>query len=159
MSGWQAPEVSLADTTADLAMVNIILATHGDLADALMRTAEQIVGPLERVFSVPLLPDESPEAFAKKLAVLLAGLKGQQTVVLVDLLGGTPYNVVARHIPQGHIECITGVNLPMVLELLMARGDSPPEQLSEAVAQAGRDAIRNLKSQLSERHGSLRSEG
>ena len=125
-------------------MINIVLVSHGELGDALIRAAEMIAGPAERVFSVPLLPGESPESFGDKLAVALREIEGQETLVLIDLFGGTPYNVAARQVLKENVECVTGVNLPMLLELLMSRDDAALPELAEAIAQAGQESVKNL---------------
>ncbi|HEY68145.1 MAG TPA: PTS sugar transporter subunit IIA [Thermoflexia bacterium] len=125
-------------------MINIVLVSHGDLGDALIRATEMIVGPTERIFSVPLLPNESPEGFGEKLAVALQDIKGEETLILIDLFGGTPYNVAARQVLKGNVECVTGVNLPMLLELVMSRDGASLPELAETITQSGREAIKNL---------------
>jgi len=131
-------------------MINIVLVSHGDLSDALIRATEMIAGPTERVFSVPLLPDESPEGLRDKLAAVLQEIEGEETLVLIDLFGGTPYNVAARQVLKGNVECATGVNLPMLLELVMSRDGASLPELAERIAQAGREAIKNLGPLLNE---------
>jgi mannose/fructose/sorbose-specific phosphotransferase system IIA component len=132
-------------------MINIVLVSHGELGDALIRAAEMIAGPAERVFSVPLLPGESPESFGDKLTVALQDIEGEETLVLIDLFGGTPYNVAARRVLQENVECVTGANLPMLLELLMSRDDASLPELAEAIAQAGQESVKNLGPMLKRR--------
>ena len=125
-------------------MINVVLVSHGELGDALIRAAEMIAGPAERVYSVPLLPGESPESWADKLSAVLLQIEDEKTLVLIDLTGGTPYNVAARQVPRENVECVTGVNLPMVLEALMSRDDASLPGLAESVAQAGKESVKNL---------------
>jgi PTS system mannose-specific IIA component len=132
-------------------MINIVLVSHGELGDALIRAAEMIAGPAERVFSVPLLPGESPESFGDKLTVALQDIEGEEALVLIDLFGGTPYNVAARRVLQENVECVTGANLPMLLELLMSRDDASLPELAEAIAQAGQESVKNLGPMLKRR--------
>jgi len=125
-------------------MINIVIVSHGELGDALIRAAEMIVGPIERVFSVPLLPGESPEGFGDKLATALQEIEGEETLVLIDLFGGTPYNVAARQVLKPNVECVTGVNLPMLLELVMSRDSASLSELAESITQAGQESVKNL---------------
>jgi len=127
-----------------LNMINIVIISHGDLGDALIRATEMITGPTEHLFSVPLLPDESPEGFGEKLAAALRKSEGEETLVLIDLLGGTPCNVAARQALKGNVECVTGVNLPMLLKLVTSRDHASLPELAEAITQAGQQSIRNL---------------
>ena len=125
-------------------MINIVIVSHSDLGDALIRAAEMITGPTEHLFSVSLLPDESPEGFGEKLATALQETEGEETLMLIDLFGGTSCNVAVRQVLKGNVECVTGVNLPMLLELVMSRDDASLPELAEAITQAGREAIKNL---------------
>ena len=125
-------------------VINIVLVSHGELGDALIQATEMIAGPAERLFSVPLLPGESPEGFGKKLNAALQEIAGEETVVLIDLFGGTPYNVAARQVLKENVECVTGANLPMLLELVMSRDDATLSELAEEIAQAGQESVKNL---------------
>jgi mannose/fructose/sorbose-specific phosphotransferase system IIA component len=132
-------------------MINVVLVSHGELGDALIRAAQMIAGPAEQVFSVPLLPGESPESFGDKLTGALQEIEGEETLVLIDLFGGTPYNVAARRVLQENVECVTGANLPMLLELLMSRDDTSLPDLAQAIAQAGQESVKNLGPMLKRR--------
>jgi len=125
-------------------MVNIVMVSHGELGDALIRAAETIAGPAERVFSVPLLPGESLEYFGARLEAALREIGGGGTLVLIDLFGGTPYNAAARQALKEDVECVTGANLPMLLEAIMSRDTVSLPELAAEIAQAGQDSIRNL---------------
>jgi mannose/fructose/sorbose-specific phosphotransferase system IIA component len=126
-------------------MINLVIVAHGDLGEALIRATEMITGPTEHLFAVSLLPGESPEGFGAKLAAALEPLEGQETLLLVDLFGGTPYNVAARQVLKENVECVTGVNLPMLLELVMARDNAASlSELAESITQKGQESIRNL---------------
>src|SRR5512136_3293636 len=99
-------------------MINVVLVTHGDFGEALVRAAEMIVGPQENVRAVALLPEDSPEGFGDKLDAALADLDGQETLLLIDLFGGTPCNVSSRKVLQANTEVITSMNMAMVIEAL-----------------------------------------
>ena len=125
-------------------MINIVVVSHADLGDALFRAAEMIVGATEGLYSVSLLPKDSPEGFGEKLAAALQPIEGEETLVLIDLFGGTPYNVAARQVLKQNVECVTGANLPMLLELVMSRDDASLSDLAEEIARAGQESVKNL---------------
>jgi PTS system mannose-specific IIA component len=125
-------------------LINIVLVSHGNLGSALIRAAELITGPAESVYAVALLPEDSPEGFGHRLAATMDTLEGQETMILIDLSGGTPYNVAARQMLKPNVECVTGVNLPMLLELIIAREGASLPELAASISQAGRASIRNL---------------
>jgi PTS system mannose-specific IIA component len=125
-------------------MINIVVVSHADLGDALIRAVEMITGQTEGLYAVSLLPGDSLESFGEKLEAVLQKIEGQETLVLIDLFGGTPYNLAARQVLKENVECITGVNLPMLLELVMSRDGASLPELAEAIAQAGQESVKNL---------------
>jgi PTS system mannose-specific IIA component len=129
-------------------MINIVVVAHGELGEVLVRTVEMIAGPCEGLTSVSLLPQDSPEHLASQVRAVLHGIEGQETLILVDLFGGTPFNVVAREVRAPNVECVTGVNLPMLLEAVTSREGVTLAQLKTTVLRAGRDSVRDLGAAL-----------
>jgi mannose/fructose/sorbose-specific phosphotransferase system IIA component len=125
-------------------MINIVIVSHADLGDALIRAAEMIAGSAEGLYSVSLLPEDSPETFGEKLETALQEIEEEETLVLIDLFGGTPYNVAARQVLKENVECVTGANLPMLLELIMSRDEGSLTELAASIAQAGQESVKNL---------------
>ncbi|MBC7250408.1 MAG: hypothetical protein H5T62_08980 [Anaerolineae bacterium] len=126
-------------------MTQIVVVTHGRLGEELLRTAEMILGPQEGVHVVSLLAEERPETLQDKLDAVLQRVGADDTLILLDFLGGTPYNAVARCLRDSHIECVTGVNLPLLLEILSARDAFSAADLAQMAVRTGREAIKNLK--------------
>jgi PTS system mannose-specific IIA component len=129
-------------------MISIVVVSHGDLASALVRAVDMIAGPQPALYAVEIGPGESPDTFATALASLLRSIAPSPVLILVDLLGGTPYNVVARHVVGAQAECVSGVNLPMLLELVMSRNAIPLAELATSAESSGRDSIENLGPKL-----------
>ncbi len=126
-------------------MIYVVLVSHGDLSSQLIKSAEMIAGESEGVYSVSLYPGETPEDFEKKLNLVLDKIGDEETIILMDIFSGTPYNVSARQVMRDNVECITGANLPMLIELLMTRDGSSLSELAESISQAGQESIKNLK--------------
>jgi mannose/fructose/sorbose-specific phosphotransferase system IIA component len=118
----------------------IIIACHSGLARALLRTAEAIAGPLPGVMCLDLDSGESPAAFERRLAAALA--PGQPALILADLMGGTPWNAAARlALQRGDARVVSGVNLPMLLEVALAGGNDA-DRLARLAAEAGVQSVR-----------------
>jgi len=103
-------------------MVGLVVATHGELAAALLRTAEGIVGPVERAVAVSVDARTSVEEARARLATAIhkVGEDGEGVLVLTDMFGGTPANLALTFLEE-QIEVVTGVNLPMLLKLATTR--------------------------------------
>lgn len=95
----------------------LILVSHGHFCEELKKSIEMIMGPLEFVHTVPLLPEEGIDDFTAKFLATVKEL--DDYIVFADLLGGTPCNVVSRLILEGlQIELYAGMNMPMVIEFI-----------------------------------------
>jgi PTS system mannose-specific IIA component len=104
-------------------MVGLVVATHGQLADELIRTAEGIVGKLEQVRAVSVGSSTSMEETREKLREAIREVDaGDGVIVLTDMFGGTPANLALTFLDE-RIEVLTGVNLPMLLKLTSCRSE------------------------------------
>jgi PTS system mannose-specific IIA component len=104
-------------------MVGLVVATHGKLAEELLRTAEGIVGPIEQSQAVSVGAGSSmDEARARLAEAVHRADTGAGVVVLTDMFGGTPANLALTFLDE-KVEVVTGVNLPMLLKLATARAD------------------------------------
>ena len=124
-------------------MFGIVIATHGELGQSLTGTLRMILGEVQGLAAVALETADSLEAFQAKLEKALAEVdpKGEGSLVLVDMLGGTPFNVSFRLSQERPIQLITGVNLPMLLKAVSHQGDSDLPALAPEVAKAGKDGV------------------
>jgi mannose/fructose-specific phosphotransferase system component IIA len=127
----------------------IVVAGHGDLADALVSSAHLICGMVEDLHAVGLRPDDSPESFGERLTTATA--TDDPVLVLTDLVGGTPHNValaVARRQPSAVL--ISGVNLAVLIEAATTT-DALDTTLVERLVGAGRGALADAASLVASR--------
>ncbi len=119
--------------------VPIVLAGHGRLPSGVGEAAEMILGPQSRLKVCELSPHDSPEEFGVRLLALLG--EATEALVLADLHGGSPFNAV-RALAAVHprIQLVSGLNLPMLLEVLLHTTDDVTELAGVARA-AGRDGV------------------
>ena len=118
----------------------ILVAAHGDLAGALLATAELICGHLENVHAIGLRPEDSPETYRERL-MAAAGGPEHALLILTDLAGGTPHNVAlaaTRELPWAHL--ISGVNLAVLIEAAMC-DDALDGAFVERLVASGREAL------------------
>ena len=129
-------------------MINILVVSHGKLAAELIKSAEMIAGEAENLYSVTLQPTDTPEMFEQKLNEVMDKVVDQETLILIDIFSGTPYNVSARQVLKPNVECVTGVNLPMLVEAILSREDATIAELAENISQVGVNSVKNLKPML-----------
>ncbi len=104
-------------------MVGLVLAAHGNLANELLRTAEGVVGKLERAKPLSITAASSMEEARASLGDAIRAVDdGDGVLVLTDMFGGTPANLALTFLDE-KIEVLTGVNLPMLLKLATCRAE------------------------------------
>ena len=103
-------------------MVSLVIAAHGHLAEGLVASSAMIVGPSDDVVAVTFESSEGPDDLLAKYAAAVEGSPSQEHLILVDLFGGSPYNAAARFAAgRDDADVVTGVNLPMIIEVLSRR--------------------------------------
>jgi mannose PTS system EIIA component len=122
-------------------MVGVVIASHGNLAEELIRTAEGVVGPIANAEPVAVVASD-PDCRGR-IAQAIAKLdEGEGVLLLTDLLGGSPTQLCLSFLTERKVEVVTGVNLPMVLKAVSLRaGSMPIAQMAQELAQAGRQSI------------------
>ncbi|MBO0451402.1 PTS sugar transporter subunit IIA [Candidatus Enterococcus murrayae] len=101
-----------------MSKLNIIVATHGRFGEELVKSAEMIIGPTENIYNLSLLPEKSFEDFLQEAKELFEKIEGP-TIGLVDLFGGTPSNVLTALTRHYDHKVLSGVNLPVLIDLYM----------------------------------------
>jgi PTS system mannose-specific IIA component len=107
-------------------MVGVVVATHGELAEVLLRTVEGVCGPIERSRAVTVSHATEMDAARAELAEAIKAVDdGDGVLVLTDMFGGTPANLALTFLDE-KIEVVTGVNLPMLTKLTTCRAEGAP---------------------------------
>jgi PTS system mannose-specific IIA component len=107
-------------------MVGLVLATHGKLAEELLRTAEGVCGTLEQCRAVSVGASLAMEQARGLLADAIRAVdSGDGVLVLTDMFGGSPANLALTFLDE-KIEVVTGVNLPMLVKLSTCRAEDAP---------------------------------
>ncbi|MDR7342679.1 PTS system mannose-specific IIB component [Pantoea alhagi] len=133
--------------------IAIVIGTHGWAAEQLLKTAEMLLGEQQNVGWIDFVPGENAETLIEKYHARLAELDTSQGVLfLVDTWGGSPFNAASRIVvDKERHEVIAGVNIPMLVETLMARDDDPAfDELIATAVEAGREGVKALKAKAPE---------
>lgn len=101
-------------------MVNILLLSHGPFCEGLLASLEMIAGPQKNIQALQLHAGQSPDDYRDKVDEALVALRGE-TMVFIDLKGGTPYNTAGFLKSKYSFDLITGMNLPMLISVLTMR--------------------------------------
>lgn len=107
-------------------MIGILIVTHGTIGESLLSSAAQILGGMPPLVStLGVSRHDDPDDLLLRASELLDGLdQGEGVLVLTDIFGATPGNVVSRLLEDGRVEGVSGASLPMVLRVLTGRNGS-----------------------------------
>jgi mannose/fructose/sorbose-specific phosphotransferase system IIA component len=116
------------------------------MAEGLLDAARMIVGEQEQVATVSLREADSIEGLMERVEVAWQSVEtGDGTLLLVDAFGASPFNACARlALARDNVEVITGVNLPMLMELAIQRDTMSFSELIALALEAGKSSIRTL---------------
>src|SRR5438477_3858733 len=129
-------------------MIGVVVATHGKLAEEMIRTAETVVGHLDQVVSVSVVA-AAPDMRADLKAAIQRVDQGDGVLLLTDLLGGSPTNLCVSFLEDRKVEIVTGVNLPMLLKLGALRSSERSiAEVAHELAEAGQKAVRHVSEAL-----------
>ncbi|MBZ2175993.1 hypothetical protein K8M07_12160 [Schnuerera sp. xch1] len=92
----------------------ILLLTHGGWGMSLVRGVEMILGKIDFVKEVPLLPNDTLLDYKKKV-IAISEKMSEDSLILTDVLGGTTTNVAAVVGRQRGIKVICGLNAPLLI--------------------------------------------
>ena len=135
-------------------MIGVLLVSHGSFAKGLLNAAELIVGKQENLVCFGLEHEDGVEELEEKVVGALNSLNtGAGVLVLVDFLGGTPCNVMARLLSRyDEVQCVVGVNLAMLLHACSEREYRDDlEALSKECVSVGKDAVIHLNALMKEK--------
>lgn len=127
-------------------MIGIILISHGKLAEGILDAGKMIYPDIENVETVMLSNVEGIEKFTFELKKAIDDLKTCKDVLLMcDLQGGSPYNVglelAIKRYSNKNMRVISGLNLPMFLEIIAMRDTANLEELVNIAIQTGKESI------------------
>ena len=127
---------------------SILVATHGALGEALIQTASMILGNLENLQALSLVPGDDPEVYLSKMAHFIETNEGN-AIVLVDVVGGTPYNAVMKLSRDHELCAVAGVNLPMLIEAIETRSNEKDQtRLSKTISDMGKSGVQDMTPNL-----------
>lgn len=131
-------------------MISIIIGTHGSFSKELINSAELICGKLENVNYITFLPGEGQNDLINKYnSIIDKANSDSKTLFLVDLFGGSPFNAASTlALDNDNMDVVTGVNLPMLLEVYSNLDNSTLDELVEIAINSAQKSVCSLKKSI-----------
>ncbi len=135
-------------------MINVLIVSHCNLTKELIATAEVIAGKQENLFYIDKdIKNENLQSLRIKIDEILAKIsKPEGTLILTDILGGTPCNASLLLAGKYNLEVLTGVNLPILLSAIFAsKFATTAKELADKVLSDGQKSMVNAKQLMFEK--------
>jgi PTS system mannose-specific IIA component len=135
-------------------VIGILIVAHGTLGESLIHCASHVMGerpPQLRQIGVSVHDDPS-HLLPQALELVRELDRGDGVLVLSDIYGATPCNLVGKLLKPGRVEGIAGVNLPMLVRALAYRNE-PLEVLVEKAVAGGCGGVIHFTHEACIHHG------
>ncbi len=126
-------------------MVGILIVAHGSLGKSLIDCAAHVFGARPpQLEQIEIGPNQDPQEVLARAGNLVSQLdQGDGVLILSDLVGATPCNIVCNVLNSGRVEGVSGVNLSMLMRAITYRRESLSTIVQKAMA-GGMDGIQHL---------------
>lgn len=113
---------------------NILIASHGRLAEGLADSLSYIIGGKEKIETMCAYTDPDFN-LEKEVKSILEKYKsdGEELVVFTDVFGGSVNNEFMKNLNQYQFHLIANVNFPILLEILWDQNPLTTERITERV--------------------------
>ena len=128
-------------------MIGILIISHGDLGNSLINCANHVMGKRpEHLVHLGVTIQDDPDVVILNALELLKQLDcGEGVLILSDICGATPCNIATELVSPGRVECLSGVNLSMLIRALTYR-DKSLESLVEKALSGGKEGVMRIYS-------------
>ncbi|ROH85825.1 PTS fructose transporter subunit IIA [Pseudomethylobacillus aquaticus] len=134
-------------------MIGILIVAHGTLGESLIHCASHVMGgrpPKLQQLGIGM-HDDPVDLLPLGLQMVRDLDEGQGVLVLSDIYGATPCNVVGKLLTPGRVEGVAGVNLPMLVRALTYRNGSITTLVEKALS-GGREGVVHFTEEACKHH-------
>lgn len=122
-------------------MRKFLIAAHGTLPAGMQSSLEIIMGSLENVFLIQAYVGEN-KSLKEEIDFVLEHINADdELIVFTDLMGGSVTNQILQYTLKENVFIISGFNLPLLLEILLADPSTPVLEVIETGINNARNQI------------------
>ena len=147
--------------------MKVIVVSHGSYARGLVDTAQMIaegasiidiggestrpghtpVGAQEEIEAFGLEPEESVDTLREKIRESIEQTsEGEEVLILTDLFYGSPFNTVISLMSEYDLYHVTGINLPLMVEVVMGRyAGKSAQEVCKDLLKAAPETVKDVR--------------
>ena len=120
-------------------MNHFIIATHSTFAEGIYKAIEFFHHEMNHVTYINAYVET--QEFEKEFLELVDKLEGKNIIVCTDMMGGSVNQIVVKFIPNYQYHVVSGINLPLMLELVFKEELLNAEKISIIVEKAKEQVV------------------
>ena len=141
--------------------MKVIVVSHGSYARGLVDTAQMIAegasiidigGESTRpghvqISTFGLEPEESVDTLREKIRESIEQTsEGEEVLILTDLFYGSPFNTVISLMSEYNLYHVTGINLPLMMEVVMGRyAGKSAQEVCKDLLKAAPETVKDVR--------------
>lgn len=102
----------------------IIVASHGFLAEGIVSAVKMIAGSYENLYSFDLNTYETPNLVKEEVDKIILNNPNVLTILLADIKGGSIHNQLVLDCDRENVVLVSGINLALVLDLILCQEEN-----------------------------------
>ncbi|MDO3642377.1 PTS sugar transporter subunit IIA [Mucilaginibacter sp. L3T2-6] len=118
-----------------------LIATHGTFAAGVKSSLDIIIGATDNLFLIQAYIDGAIGVEEQINQVMEQVSEDDELIVFTDILGGSITNQILQHALKGNVHVVSGFNLPLMIELLMADANTPIEETIASAIDSAKEQI------------------
>lgn len=128
----------------------ILIATHSTFAEGIKNALELILGQQTSLFSLCAYTDQISEVATPAKEFIDQLSEDEELIVATDIFGGSVNNEFMNYLSDPRIYLITGVNLPLLFELVMNINAEDTKGLIEPAIEKAKEQLQYCNAILRE---------
>lgn len=122
-------------------MRKFLIAAHGRFSSGIKSSLDIIIGKMENVFIIDAYVDDN-KSIEDELKTILGNVQaGDELIVFSDLMGGSITNQILRYALKENVHVVTGMNLPLLIDIILADADRPVTDVIESAISIAREQV------------------
>ena len=122
-------------------MRKFLIAAHGSFSSGIKSSLDIIIGKMENVFVIDAYVDGN-KSIEDELNTILGKVQADdELIVFSDLMGGSITNQILRYGLRENVHVISGMNLPLLIDIMLADADTPLKDVIENAISIAREQV------------------
>jgi len=122
-------------------MRKFLIAAHGSFSSGIKSSLDIIIGKMENVFIIDAYLEGNKSIEDELKAILEKVQADDELIVFSDLMGGSITNQILRYGLRENVHVVSGMNLPLLIDIMLADADTPVKDVIENAISIAREQV------------------